>query len=286
MEDDTPIEVRIMRVHGELSPGERKLAAVLLEMNGNFSGFTAGELAARADVSNPTAARFFRRLGYANYQQAHNQARDRASAGSPLTALRKKSRRDSASFDFAPYAEHEAQNLRRTAMDIAPADLAEAVRLLKTSRRIWIVGYRNSTVVAIYLHAVLSLLRDGASLAPRAGMTLSEELVNMGKDDLVVLLAFRRRPAILSRILREARKQGARALQITDPGQPLSPDASVLTLRCSVEGLGIFDNYGCAITLVNCLASLLEESIGSAAVQRLSEVERLLDEVDGVATGT
>ena len=105
MENDTPIEVRIMQIYEDLPAGERRLAEVILEMDGNFSGFTAGELAGRDGVSNPTAARFFSRLSYDNYQKAHNQASERASQGSPLTYLCKKIRRGTVTFGFGLFTD-------------------------------------------------------------------------------------------------------------------------------------------------------------------------------------
>lgn len=285
MENDTPIEVRIMQIYEDLPAGERRLAEVILEMDGNFSGFTAGELAGRAGVSNPTAARFFRRLSYDNYQQAHNQARERASQGSPLTALRKKSRRGTVTFDFGLYADQEIRNLNRTSAEITGEQLESAVSLIRSARRIWIVGFRNSMTVGLYLHAILNLLRDGVTILPRAGMTLAEELVNMRNDDLIILVAFRRRPAIAARIIRTAQKRGTRILQLADLGVPSQSDGSILTLRCSMEGAGIFDSYAAAVTLVNCLGSLLEQSVGSAAANRLTQIENLLDEVDAINRG-
>jgi len=286
MDNDAPIEVRIMQVYGELSASEQRLASVILEMDGNFAGFTAGELAARAEVSNPTAARFFRRLGYDSYQQAHSHARLRAAAGSPLTALGKRADQRLGTFDFVPFAEHEAQNLQRMASQLDPIDIERAVRMLHSSQRILIVGYRAAMGVGLYLQAMLGLLREGVSFMSRSGMTLSEELVNLGEGDLVVLLAFRRRQQIMSRVLRAATRQGAHVLQFTDMAQSGRAETSVVTLRCAVEGLGIFDNYAGAMTLINCLMSLLEESIGRPAVaQRLGKIEQLLEEVDGLTTG-
>ncbi|MBO1360711.1 MurR/RpiR family transcriptional regulator [Acetobacter sacchari] len=272
-----------MNVQDELSVGERRLAAVILEMECNFSGFTAGEIATRAQVSNPTAARFFRRLGYESYQQAHTQARERAQMGSPLVALRSTERHEKINYDFTDYVRQENHNLSRTADDLGADKLERAVAMLRDARRIWIVGFRNSMIVGSYLHNILNLMREGAALLPRAGMTLGEDLVNAAENDLVVLLSFRRRRPVRGRIARVAQRRGAKVLQIGDFDAPPNDDGVNLTLRCAVEGRGIFDSYGAAMTLVNCLASLLEQSVGGAVASRLTQVESLMEEIDVLA---
>ena len=68
--DARPIDARILAVYDELTASERRLASVVMEERNSLSSFTAGELAARANISNATAARFFRRLGYNSYNDA------------------------------------------------------------------------------------------------------------------------------------------------------------------------------------------------------------------------
>ena len=56
--------------------GERRLADLLLEDIGVVRFFPAGDLAGRAGVSKATAARLFRRLGYASYREAQQEVRE------------------------------------------------------------------------------------------------------------------------------------------------------------------------------------------------------------------
>ena len=60
---------------GDTERAERRLADLLLEDLGALRHENAGSLAERAGVSKATAARLFRRLGYAGYKAAQREAR-------------------------------------------------------------------------------------------------------------------------------------------------------------------------------------------------------------------
>ncbi|MGR3781765.1 MAG: MurR/RpiR family transcriptional regulator, partial [Albimonas sp.] len=70
-----PIGQRILAAYDDMPRGERRLADLLLEDLGALRHENAGSLAERAGVSKATAARLFRRLGYAGYKAAQREAR-------------------------------------------------------------------------------------------------------------------------------------------------------------------------------------------------------------------
>ena len=59
-----------------LSPSERKLAELLLDRADDLLTYSASEMAAMAGVSKATAARLFRSLGYADFNEVRLQARE------------------------------------------------------------------------------------------------------------------------------------------------------------------------------------------------------------------
>ncbi|MBP0685899.1 MurR/RpiR family transcriptional regulator, partial [Mycobacterium tuberculosis] len=57
------LEARIYGLYASLAPAEKRLADVLLQHQRDLPSYTAGELAAQANVSKATAARLIRALG-------------------------------------------------------------------------------------------------------------------------------------------------------------------------------------------------------------------------------
>ena len=61
--------LRIQERSAHLTSSEKKIAQVLLQNQSLVETHTATELAAKAEVSKATTARFFRSLGYADFEE-------------------------------------------------------------------------------------------------------------------------------------------------------------------------------------------------------------------------
>ena len=81
------LEQTIRDHYHRLPAGERKIADILLEMQGELAVYSATELAKRAGVSKATATRLVQRLGFGDFQEMRNRAREAKQKGSPLAAM-------------------------------------------------------------------------------------------------------------------------------------------------------------------------------------------------------
>lgn len=282
-EDSRPIDVRIMAIYDELTASERRLAAVVMEAQTNLASFTAGELAAKADISNATAARFFKRLGYASYNDARMHARQAEDWGSPLYELTGTGRKRLAPGDFGLHIAQDLQNLTRTAEMLSEADLEEATRILADAKRVFVVGFRNSMALANYARGLLTNIRPDVQLLPLAGTSMGEELAGIGARDVFLVLGFRRRPLLLREIMAVVREAGAASVLIADMTAARTAQLATITLRCHNRGHSMFDSYAAPMSVINYLCSAVSQALGDAAVERLAEIEALHDRLDQLA---
>lgn len=282
-EDSRPIDVRIMAIYDELTASERRLAAVVMEAQSNLASFTAGELAAKADISNATAARFFKRLGYASYNDARLHARQAEDWGSPLYELTGTGRKRLAPGDFGLHIAQDLQNLTRTAEMLSEADLEQATALLSNAARVFVVGFRNSMALANYARGLLSNVRADVQLLPLAGASMGEELAGIGEGDVFLVLGFRRRPALLREIMAVVRESGAASVLIADMTAARTAQLATITLRCHNRGHSMFDSYAAPMSVINYVCSAVSQSLGEVAVARLAEIERLHERLDQLA---
>ncbi len=274
------VATRILDVFDDLTESERRLAEVVLETQGALHGFTAGELAGRANVSKATAARFFQRLGYASYNEARQRARSQEPWGSPLSELTGLGARRAEGDGFAGHAAQDIQNLTRTAAMVTPALLAAAVAILGQAPTIWTIGFRNSYALAMYARGLLLHVRPDVRLLPMPGMTLAEDLASVAAGDALLVIGFRRRPGTLRETMMQAQEMGARNVLITDLTAARTAQLATVTLRCHNRGWGIFDSYAAPISLINHLCAAIGMSDGAAAAGRLARIERLHDRID------
>lgn len=277
------INERILQQLDAMTSSERRLADVVLESIATLPSFTASELAARAQVSNATAARFFQRLGYKSFAEFRRQVRGRTDWGSPLYQLTGIGQRRMAPGDFGLHIAQDLQNLTRTAEMLQPELIDAAVALLARARTIWVVGFRNSYALATYARGVLIHLKPDVRLLPIAGMTMGEELVGIGPQDAVLAIGFRRRPTILREILAVARERGAPVVFVADMTATRTAQLADIVLRCQNRGQSLFDSYAAPMSLINYLCSAVGTLLGDLSVQRLTDIEKLHDRLDPMA---
>ncbi len=224
--------------------------------------------------------RCIRRLGYRDFAQARTESRQAQQWGSPLylaSASRVSDAGDRSG--LRAHLDADIALLERTRDDLADDDLKAAARALAGARRVVVLGFRNSHLLAGFARAQLGLLRPGVELVPTAGETLAEGLAQIDHEDVVLALGFRRRVPTFVRALEAAHRAGARILYITDPSGSVSPRTATWTLRCHCRGASLFDSYVGALSVLNYLAALVAELLGDPARKRLHDVERIHGEL-------
>jgi len=269
-----PLEQTIRTKYDLLPIGERKLADVVLGIGCDLGAYSATELAETAGVSKATASRLVRRLGFSDYQQMRQQTRGSPTSGSPLAALGGAQSKRST---LGRHLEHDVACLTYSLEGIA-ADLARrAVDVLTKAERIWVVGFRNSYVLALYARELLVQVKPDVRLLPVPGQTIAEELSALAAGDAVLAFGFRRRTPGFGEVLRVAAQEKARTILIGDPSLGDLGKHAEVTLRCLSRGSGAFDTYVAPVSLLNYLCSRVALGLGDAAQQRLRRSDLLHD---------
>lgn len=268
------IQESIMAVYETLPPGERKLADTVLARLANLASYSATELAADASVSKATAARFFRRIGYASFGQARLKARAEAHAASPLYALAGAARKRKPD----AWAQHLADDLKNLSDSFGQAGhgaFEQAIAQIAKAPRVHVAGMRNGSFVAAYAASLLAQVRDDIVCLPKAGMSLAEDLVSLRRGDVLLVVDFRRRSAFLQAIVDTARRAGAALVFLASPGMPpLSRNGDVV-IRCLTDGASIFHSYVPAVSIVNYLCAAVAAELGGKSRKRLEAIEDL-----------
>ena len=269
-----PLVRRIRETYETLPLGERKLAELILEMGGDLAAYSATELASRAGVSKATGARLVRRLGYADFHEMRQQARDSHHNGSPIAEL---SNTVGVEGTLGRHLGHDIACLTRTVETIPEGHIEAAIDILVRAERLMVIGFRNSYPLAFYGRELLMQVRPRVNLLPASGQTVSEELSDLGPKDAILALGFRRRPPVLARILHIAKTAKARVVLLADPSLGYSVKSADVVLRCFSRGAHMFDSYVVPLSLLNYLGAGVALSLGRPARERLRRIEALHD---------
>ncbi len=272
-----PIEARILDAYEQFSPSERKFAEVILEHQKDFYSFTTTELAQRAGVSKATAARFFKKLGYRTYHEAKRQMRALKNWGSPIHAFNDFDHSIAENPLAKQHLDTDIANLTKTFQSLNDEEVARAIGLLHGAEKIWILGMRNGYAFATYMRSEIGLYKNDVRLLPHGGLSFGEDFASMTPRDVLVAIAFRRRPKALRNLLAEARKLGIPVILITDASASHSAKQADIVFRCRCRNPSLSVSYTSVTRLLNYLVSATAFSLDAEARERLERI----DEFDG-----
>jgi DNA-binding MurR/RpiR family transcriptional regulator len=266
-----------------MPPAERRLGDLLLSFPGDIATFSATELATMAGTSKAAASRLFQRLGYSDFNEVRREARSGRAWGSPLYLVSTEQEESAQAHSIASHLAQETENLVHTLEALDPDSLQAAAEAIAGAPRVYVVGFRNSRMLAFYLQRQLQLMRPNTVLLPGAGQTLGEDLADLSKDDVFVVIGMRRRVAAVIEVLEQAKRAGNRSLLITDPSATRGVKLATWSLSCEVRSGSILDSYTATSSVLNLLCAAVLNHYGRAVHERLRHIEQVhkdLSELD------
>lgn len=268
------IEQRIRENYHKLPESERKVADLILEFPGELAIYSATELASQAESSKAAVTRLIRRLGFTGFDQARRAARQAQNWGSPLYLMPRVQIPQQGQERIQHHIDQDFHNISKTFETLDTVFLDEIIKSIWQSRRVLILGYRNSHFLAGYLKWQIVQARDQVYLLPEAGESLAEYLAEITEEDLVIVIGFRRRVPEVMRTINAAIAASSKTLYITDPSAKFNNKVS-WTIRCSIQGDDPFDRYSGAISLLHFLGVSLMNFAGEKGRKRLKSIEQL-----------
>ncbi|OSQ59834.1 DNA-binding protein [Marivita cryptomonadis] len=264
----------------DLQPAERRLGTFLLDFPGDMASYDAQELARLSDVSKATVSRFIRKIGYDSYDAARRAVRDEASSGSRLYIGHAE---PGAMEDVLGFGmREEMENLAWTFQRITPDDLDRLAEKMLSARKVWIIGQRISHSFATYLRWQLVKVVPDAAVIPKDGESMGEHLAAMTADDLVLVVALRRRMSGLEVLLREIGTIGAARAVISDDS--MEPDPSLdWHFRCRISTATPQFNHAAVLALCHQIVvrtTLKSGANGRTRLRRVDELNERLGEYD------
>lgn len=274
---ENPPESLTQSIHSmyrRLPERERRVADLILLHPPDLATQTATEVAQRAEVSNATVTRFFRRLGFESFDSARKAARQLRANGSPLyTSLSKGAESEFLSMVLR----EEIAALESTLSSVNPVTLREIAEAIIKVKRVRVVGFRNSHALAQYIAAVLSQLRPDVSLIPAPAQSMSEDLAQLCLGDMVIFVGLRRRPASFNSYVKAVAETGADVLLIADDSVRVAPFHATWTLTCIVKSNQVFDTYVGAMALLRALVLSVAKRLPKERRKHLERVEAFHD---------
>jgi DNA-binding MurR/RpiR family transcriptional regulator len=268
------------------SATERRVAHRLLAEYPVAGLQSASDLARAVGVSTPSVLRLVARLGCGSYADFQRSLRGElvAQLSSPL-AKQPPTRRGGKPVRRAAqdeFAEAVAQNLRETFANLPTTEFASVVKLMADNRlRIHLIGGRFTDALALYLSVQLRILRTGVSHMQEQESNWRDQLLDMGKRDVLVVYDIRRYQPSLMRLAQAATERQVRVVLMTD--QWLSPIARVAShvLSARVAVPSVWDSSTALMALSEALLADVSRQGWELSKQRMRELEDMRERLDG-----
>ena len=271
------LDERLRESFDELSPQEQRIASFIIDHFDDLVSYNSAELARLSGVSKATVSRLFKRLGYDRFKEMRDELRTLRQSGMPLTENRDAVQGNTL---LARHYKQEMANLTLWVNTLDAGQFAEIVTALNTAKRVFIMGLRNSAPVALHLRQQLLQSRGQVLLMPQPGQTLAEEVVDITPQDMVVVVAFRRRPRVVRPLLEVLHQQGIPLLAISEPQAASIKSLCRWHIGLPLESVSAFDSYSSAMSLVNLLSNAVLHTALSEGRQRIHNIAALYGELD------
>ena len=263
-----------------LTPTERRPALALLA-NYPVPGLEpVAQFARRSGVSGPTILRLVAKLGFPSYPEFQKALRDELELRlqTPLAKAARPDRRSPApARDFiASYGRAMIANVERSLAEVPRPAFEAAVELLADRRRrVLLIGGRFTGSVALQFYLHLRELRPRVQLVSGQTATWVEHLLDIGRQDLLVVYDIRRYQEDVVRFARQAAGLGAVVILFTD--QWLSPIAAiarhVFALRTSMPSS--WESFAALSALTEAMVVRIHERRWGEAKQRMERLETM-----------
>lgn len=271
------IDERLRDHYAELTPQEQRVADFIFASIDDLMSYNSAELARLSGVSKATVSRLFKRLGYPSYRDMRDEMRTLRQSGMPLTDSRDAVQGNTL---LSRHYKQEMANLTQWINQIDGTQFGALIAALNQARQVRLLGFRNSYPVALHLRQQLIQVRTGVMIMPQPGQTLAEELVDLTAQDVVIFVAFRRRPRMAKAILMQLQSLGVPVLLICEPqAQTLIPLAT-WHLAAPLDSVSAFDSYSSAMSLANLLSNALLHDMLASGRQRIHQISDLYNDLD------
>ncbi|MBO6808518.1 MurR/RpiR family transcriptional regulator [Thalassospira sp.] len=273
--------LRIQEKQARLTSGEKKIAKTILENQDIIETHTATEIANLSGVSKATAARFFRTLGYADFEEVRLQAREERNQKQPYRQTIVSETAVSLGRSIGDHLELELQNLTRSFEELSSYKLMETIDIVASAPSIWFLGFGAEDGVARTGRAMFSRLRHGVHYISGVGQDWSSDLAMVGPRDVLILLTLDTRPKVMRPIINYARTSRMRVVTLTDHSyEKQAARFSDVVLPCHVASYGLLPTHATLLSMLRLMGIAYAGKNPESVKQRADTLDAIVEELD------
>lgn len=264
-----------------LTKTEKIIADYILDNINTICFSPIKDVAMACGVSDTSVIRFLRELGYEGYTDFKKSLNEKLLEhyNANLSPMQKfnqsKARIDAGSIANEVFY-NSITNLSTALNNLDEKLLQEVADCLIKSQKKYIAAFRGTSCCADYFWRKAIYFLPGLILCDKAESETLEKLVEINKDDCLMLFSFPRYSEICKIILELAQKRGAKIILFTDRiTSPLAPFADYL-IPVNVTGVSFTNSYVVPLCYAEALAVIISKKLENCTEERLDLLEEYI----------
>jgi DNA-binding MurR/RpiR family transcriptional regulator len=221
---------RLTATAAKLTDSDQRIVRALLDHRTETMFLSGPQLAERVSVHEATATRLAQKLGYKGYPEMRAQLqREAMDHQDAANRIRRSVSKVTHGDYLADLISTELTSLENLSRCISQAEIDATADAIVAAKRVFIFAQGHAESVASFLQRRLDRFGMTTIALTGRGRDIAERLVSLRKTDVVLALAFRKRPASYVPLVAHARKVGARVILISDLlGSTMAPTADLM----------------------------------------------------------
>lgn len=266
--------------YGEMSKGQRILAAYITDNYDKAVFLTAAKLGEAVGISESTVVRFAASLGYRGFPEFQKAMEeliqnklDEHQEKEVTFARVKQSQVLEAVLKF------DRENIDDTLKVIDHDAFDFAVDQLVKADHVYIVGLRECASLAQYLGFELHLIRDNVRIVgTNSASEIFEQLIHLGPKDLVLGISFPRYSMRTLKAMEFARDRNAMVISLTDSIHSPMNLYSSCNLLAKSDMTGVMDSMAAPFSVINALVTAVSMKKKNALIETLTKLETIWED--------
>lgn len=264
------------------SKGQKLIANFILRSYDKAAFMTASKLGKTVNVSESTVMRFATELGYDGYPTMQKALQEMIR--NKLTSIQRieVSNDRIGTNDILPMVmQSDMEKIRMTLEELNRADFHQAVDAIVAAKRVYLLGVRSAAAIVSFLDFYFNLIFENVVTVHTTSVSeIFEQMLRVGKDDVVIGVSFPRYSRRTVKAMRFARDRGATVVAITDGHA--SPLASIAdhALLAKSDMASFVDSLVAPLSLVNALIVAVGRKKNDDLSKTFETLEQIWDEYD------
>lgn len=171
--------------------------------------------------------------------------------------------------------------IEKTLENIDKSQFERAAAAISAADKIYITGIRSAAALAEFAGFYLHLIFDNVHLIKSTGGDdLFEQILNVGKGDVIIGISFPRYSKNTIKALQYAKNNGATVIGITDSKSSPVVEESELCLIAESDAASFVDSLTAPLSVINALIVAVGMSNKDRMQKNLEKLERIWDEYE------